>query len=128
MAARERNYRVAFRYANVTLVPDMYVFSPAARSMSKPNGALSDQIAFGSSFPFRAMAQSIDDHAGSAFATMCWRNSSPIQPGYSTYRIASSPKIYAKYLRLLARIGASKTHGRGLPIDVHHCVTRTLER
>jgi len=54
---------VAFRYANVTLVPDMYVFQPGgALYVEAANGALSDQIAFGSSFPFRAMAQSIADY------------------------------------------------------------------
>jgi uncharacterized protein len=54
---------VAFRYANVTLVPDMYIFQPAgALYVEAANGALSDQIAFGSSFPFRAMAQSINDY------------------------------------------------------------------
>ena len=54
---------VAFRYANVTLVPDMYIFQPAGRLyVDAANGALSHQIAFGSSFPFRAMAQSINDY------------------------------------------------------------------
>jgi uncharacterized protein len=54
---------VAFRYANVTLVPDMYIFQPAGTLyVDAANGALSDQIAFGSSFPFRAMAQSINDY------------------------------------------------------------------
>jgi uncharacterized protein len=54
---------VAFRYANVTLVPDMYIFQPGgALYVEAANGALSDQIAFGSSYPFRAMAQSIEDY------------------------------------------------------------------
>jgi len=54
---------VAFRYANVTLAPDMYVFQPGGGLyVEAANGALSDQIAFGSSFPFRAMAQSIADY------------------------------------------------------------------
>lgn len=54
---------VAFRYANVTLVPDMYIFQPGGGLyVEAANGALSDQIAFGSSFPFRAMAQSIADY------------------------------------------------------------------
>jgi predicted TIM-barrel fold metal-dependent hydrolase len=54
---------VAFRYANVTLVPDMYIFQPGGELyVEAANGALSDQIAFGSSFPFRAMAQSIADY------------------------------------------------------------------
>jgi uncharacterized protein len=54
---------VAFRYANVTLVPDMYVFQPGGvLYVEAANDALSHQIAFGSSFPFRAMAQSIEDY------------------------------------------------------------------
>jgi uncharacterized protein len=54
---------VAFCYANVTLVPDMYIFQPGgALYVEAANGALSDQIAFGSSYPFRAMAQSIEDY------------------------------------------------------------------
>jgi predicted TIM-barrel fold metal-dependent hydrolase len=54
---------VAFRYANVTLVPDMYIFQPGGGLyVEAANGALSDQIAFRSSFPFRAMAQSIADY------------------------------------------------------------------
>jgi predicted TIM-barrel fold metal-dependent hydrolase len=54
---------VAFRYANVTIVPDMYIFQPAGKLyVEAANGALGDQIAFGSSYPFRAMAQSADDY------------------------------------------------------------------
>ena len=59
---------VAFRYANVTLVPDMYIFQPGGRLyVEAANGALSDQIAFGSSYPFRAMRQSADDYAKLGF-------------------------------------------------------------
>ncbi len=54
---------VAFRYANVTIVPDMYIFQPGGRLyVEAANGALQDQIAFGSSYPFRAMRQSADDY------------------------------------------------------------------
>ncbi|MGO9419665.1 amidohydrolase family protein [Roseiarcus sp.] len=54
---------VAFRYENVTLVPDMYIFQPGGRLyVEAANGALADQIAFGSSYPFRAMRQSADDY------------------------------------------------------------------
>jgi len=54
---------VAFRYANVTLVPDMYIFQPGGRFyVEAANGALADQIAFGSSYPFRAMRQSVEDY------------------------------------------------------------------
>ena len=59
---------VAFRYSNVTLVPDMYIFQPGGRLyVEAANGALSDQIAFGSSYPFRAMRQSADDYAKLGF-------------------------------------------------------------
>lgn len=59
---------VAFRYPNVMLVPDMYIFQPGgALYVEAANGALADQLAFGSSFPFRAMAQSIDDYAKLGF-------------------------------------------------------------
>jgi predicted TIM-barrel fold metal-dependent hydrolase len=54
---------VAFRYSNVTLVPDMYIFQPGGSLyVEAANAALEDQIAFGSSYPFRAMAQSIEDY------------------------------------------------------------------
>jgi predicted TIM-barrel fold metal-dependent hydrolase len=54
---------VAFRYANVTLCPDMYIFQPGGRLyVEAANGALGDQIVFGSSYPFRAMRQSIEDY------------------------------------------------------------------
>ena len=59
---------VAFRYANVTLVPDMYIFQPAGSLyVAAANGALADQVAFGSSFPFRAMAQSVADYRALGF-------------------------------------------------------------
>lgn len=54
---------VAFRYSNVTLVPDMYIFQPGGSLyVEAANAALEDQIAFGSSYPFRAMSQSIEDY------------------------------------------------------------------
>ena len=60
---------VAFRYANVTLVPDMYIFQPGGRLyVEAANGALGDQIAFGSSYPFRAMRQSADDYEQLGFS------------------------------------------------------------
>lgn len=59
---------VAFRYANVTLVPDMYIFQPGGRLyVEAANGALADQLAFGSSHPFRPMAQSVEDYARLGF-------------------------------------------------------------
>lgn len=59
---------VAFRYENVSIVPDMYIFQPGGSLyVEAANGALSDQIIFGSSFPFRAMAQSVRDYAALGF-------------------------------------------------------------
>jgi predicted TIM-barrel fold metal-dependent hydrolase len=53
---------VAFRHENVFVSPDMYMFSPGGRLyIEAANGFLQDQYLFGSSYPFRAMAQSVDD-------------------------------------------------------------------
>jgi len=53
---------VAFRYENVHLVPDMYIFLPGGRLyVEAANGFLRDQLLFGSSYPFRAMEQTVDD-------------------------------------------------------------------
>jgi predicted TIM-barrel fold metal-dependent hydrolase len=59
---------VAFRYANVTIVPDMYIFLPGGKLyVEAANGFLRDQLAFGSSFPFRAIGQSIRDYQALGF-------------------------------------------------------------
>lgn len=53
---------VAFRHANVYLVPDMYLFLPGSEVLVQAaNGFLSDQLLFGSSYPFRPIRQSIED-------------------------------------------------------------------
>jgi predicted TIM-barrel fold metal-dependent hydrolase len=53
---------VAFRYANVLLAPDMYVFLPGSQLyIEAANSFLREQFLFGSSFPFRPMRQSVDD-------------------------------------------------------------------
>jgi uncharacterized protein len=53
---------VAFRHANVYLVPDMYLFLPGSEVLvDAANGFLSDQLLFGSSYPFRPIRQSIED-------------------------------------------------------------------
>jgi len=60
---------VAFRYANVTLAPDMYIFQPGGRLyVEAANGALCDQVVFGSSYPFRAMKQSVEDYERLGFS------------------------------------------------------------
>lgn len=53
---------VAFRYANVHLAPDMYLFLPGSGVyLEAVNSFLADQFLFGSSYPFRPMKQSLDD-------------------------------------------------------------------
>lgn len=54
---------VAFRWENVFIVPDMYIFAPGGSLyVEAANGCLGRQILFGSSYPFRPMAQSINDY------------------------------------------------------------------
>jgi predicted TIM-barrel fold metal-dependent hydrolase len=53
---------IAFRYENVHVVPDMYIFQPGGGLyVEAANGFLRDQLLFGSSYPFRAMRQTVDD-------------------------------------------------------------------
>jgi predicted TIM-barrel fold metal-dependent hydrolase len=58
----------AFRYANIYLVPDMYIFQPGSQLyVQAANSFLSEQLLFASSYPFRALKQSIDDFAALGF-------------------------------------------------------------
>jgi uncharacterized protein len=53
---------LAFRYPNVFLVPDMYLFVAGSSAyVEAANGFLGDQLLFGSSYPFRPITQSIED-------------------------------------------------------------------
>ncbi|MGV6872798.1 amidohydrolase family protein [Pseudochelatococcus sp. B33] len=53
---------VAFRYDNVHLVPDMYLFQPGTQTyVDAANSFLADQFLFGSSYPFRPIRQTIED-------------------------------------------------------------------
>ncbi|SDI70881.1 amidohydrolase family protein [Pseudomonas panipatensis] len=53
---------LAFRYPNVHLVPDMYLFLPGSEGyVQAANGFLAEQLLFGSSYPFRPIRQSIED-------------------------------------------------------------------
>jgi uncharacterized protein len=53
---------VAFRYENVYVVPDMYIFLPGGGLyIDAANGFMKDQLLFGTSYPFRAMQQTVDD-------------------------------------------------------------------
>lgn len=59
---------VAFRYDNVFLVPDMYLFQPGSQAyVEAANGFLGDQLLFGSSYPFRPIAQTVDDFLALGF-------------------------------------------------------------
>lgn len=59
---------VAFRYENVHLVPDMYIFLPGSHLyVEAANGFLRDQLLFGSSYPFRAMSQTVEDFLNLGF-------------------------------------------------------------
>jgi len=58
----------AFRYANIYLVPDMYIFQPgSALYVEAANAFLGEQLLFGSSYPFREMKQTVDDFAALGF-------------------------------------------------------------
>lgn len=53
---------IAFRYENVYVVPDMYVFLPGGSLyIEAANGFMKNQLMFGTSYPFRAMGQTVDD-------------------------------------------------------------------
>lgn len=54
---------VALRYENVSVVADMYIFCPGGKLyVEAANGFMKDQLLFGSSYPFRPMAQSVADY------------------------------------------------------------------
>lgn len=53
---------VAFRHENVFVVPDMYIFLPGGSLyIEAANGFMADQLLFGTSYPFRAMRQTVED-------------------------------------------------------------------
>lgn len=59
---------VAFRYENVHLVPDMYLFQPGSSLyVEAANSFLRDQLLFATSYPFRAMRQTVDDFLNLGF-------------------------------------------------------------
>ena len=61
---------VAFRYENVFLCPDMYLFAPGGSAyVEAVNSVLQDQFLFGTSYPFRAMKQTVED-----FDTLAWKD------------------------------------------------------
>jgi predicted TIM-barrel fold metal-dependent hydrolase len=53
---------VAFRNENVFVSPDMYIFAPGgARYVDAANGFMGRQLLFGTSYPFRPIAQSVEE-------------------------------------------------------------------
>ena len=61
---------VAFRHANVFVVPDMYLFLPGGSLyVEAGNGFMRDQLLFGTSYPFRAMKQTVND-----FLALGWKD------------------------------------------------------
>lgn len=53
---------LAFRYENIHLVPDMYLFLPGSEGyVQAANSYLGEQLLFGSSYTFRPIRQSIED-------------------------------------------------------------------
>ena len=61
---------VAFKHPNVFVVPDMYIFLPGGGLyVEAGNGFLRDQLLFGTSYPFRAMRQTVDD-----FLQLGWKD------------------------------------------------------
>lgn len=53
---------IAFRYENVHVVPDMYIFQPGSHLyVEATNGFMRNQLLFATSYPFRAMRQTVDD-------------------------------------------------------------------
>lgn len=59
---------VAFRYENIRVIPDMYLFLPGSESfVAAANGFLGEQLLFGSSYPFRPISQSIEDFLALGF-------------------------------------------------------------
>jgi predicted TIM-barrel fold metal-dependent hydrolase len=53
---------LAFRYENIHLIPDMYLFQAGnAMMVQAANSFMADQLLFGSSYPFRPIGQSIQD-------------------------------------------------------------------
>lgn len=59
---------VAFRYENVHVVPDMYLFQPGSNLyVEAANSFMHDQLLFATSYPFRAMRQTVDDFLNLGF-------------------------------------------------------------
>lgn len=61
---------VAFRNQNVFVSPDMYMFAPGGgRYVEAANGFMANQLLFGTSYPFRPIAQSVQDFRALGFTS-----------------------------------------------------------
>lgn len=75
---------VAFRNENVFVSPDMYFFAPGgARYADAASGFLADRLLFGSSYPFRPLAQSVADFLRfgldeETLEKVAWRNAASL--------------------------------------------------
>lgn len=59
---------VAFKHTNVYVSPDMYLFAPGGRAyVEAANGALCDQIVYGSAYPLRPLVQTVSDNRNIGF-------------------------------------------------------------
>lgn len=53
---------VAFKHTNLFVSPDMYVFAPGGEAyIDAANGALKDQLIYGSAYPLRPVVQTVQD-------------------------------------------------------------------
>jgi uncharacterized protein len=53
---------VAFKHTNLFISPDMYVFAPGGKGyIEAANGALRDQLIYGSAYPLRPIVQTVND-------------------------------------------------------------------
>ena len=53
---------VAFKHTNLYVSPDMYVFAPGGRAyVEAANGALREQMIYGSAYPLRPIVQTVKD-------------------------------------------------------------------
>jgi len=58
---------VAFKHPNLFLSPDMYVFAPGGQAyIDAANGALREQMVYGSAYPLRPVVQTVRDTAALA--------------------------------------------------------------
>ncbi|AMG87551.1 amidohydrolase family protein [Bordetella bronchiseptica] len=56
---------VAFKHTNLFVSPDMYVFAPGGQAyIDAANGALRDQMVYGSAYPLRPVTQTVSDTLG----------------------------------------------------------------